>query len=154
MDDVQLQSNKQIWKLSIEKRSSKIGRLMVIHLQCWEVLLFLDNSVPAVCKILCPGDPESYTPLALNRQNSQYLPALAPNFEQHLCCHSRQLGVDILLWNYLATGDLRYSISCSDCVCNDLRHAGRQPCCSSRRSCWTNSSGEKRSVSSTTSRLS
>ena len=35
-----------------------------------------DNSAPAVCiKMLCPQDPEFYTPLALNCQKGQHLPA-------------------------------------------------------------------------------
>ena len=35
-----------------------------------------DNSAAAVYKILCPKEPEFYTPLALNCQKGQHLPAL------------------------------------------------------------------------------
>ena len=52
------------------------GRLIFIHLQCWEVLRILTFQRQRCIKILCPKDPEFYTPLALKSQNSQHLPAL------------------------------------------------------------------------------
>ena len=51
------------------------GRLIFIHLRCWEVLPFLTIQRQRCIKILCPKDPEFYTPLALNRQKGQHLPA-------------------------------------------------------------------------------
>ena len=51
------------------------GRLILIHLQCWELLPFLTIQRQRCIKILCPKDPEFYTPLALTCQKggtSQY----------------------------------------------------------------------------------
>ena len=47
----------------------------MIHLRCWEVLHFLTFQRQRCIKILCPKEPEFYTPLALNRQKGQHLPA-------------------------------------------------------------------------------
>ena len=55
---------------------SCLGRLIFIHLQCCEVLPFLTIQHQRCIKILCPKDPEFYTPLALNCQEGQHLPAL------------------------------------------------------------------------------
>ena len=52
------------------------GRLIFIHLRCWEVLPFLTSQRQRCIKILCPKDPEFHTPLALNCQKGQHLPAL------------------------------------------------------------------------------
>ena len=52
------------------------GRLIFIHLQSWEVLPFLIIQRQRCIKILCPEDPEFYTPLVLNCQKGQHLPAL------------------------------------------------------------------------------
>ena len=52
------------------------GRLILIYHQCWEVLSFLTIQRQRCIKILCPKDPEFYTPLALNCQKGQHLPAL------------------------------------------------------------------------------
>ena len=52
------------------------GRLIFIHLQCWEALRILTFQHQRCIKILCPKGPEFYTPLALKSQNSQHLPAL------------------------------------------------------------------------------
>ena len=49
------------------------GRLISIHLHRWEVLLFFSEK-PAPS--LCTKDPKFYTPLALNCQKGQHLPAL------------------------------------------------------------------------------
>ena len=56
--------------------ASHFGRLIFIHLQCWEVLLVLTIQRQWCIKILCPKDPEFYTPLALNCQKGQHPPAL------------------------------------------------------------------------------
>ena len=56
--------------------SSFIGRLILIHLQCWEVLPFLTIQRQWCIKTLFPKDPEFYTPLALNCQKGQQLSAL------------------------------------------------------------------------------
>ena len=53
-----------------------VGSLIFIHHRCWEVLPFLTIQRQWCIKILCPKDPEFYTPLALNRQKGQHLPAL------------------------------------------------------------------------------
>ena len=50
------------------------GRLIFIHLQCWEVLPFFTIQRQCI-KILRPKDPEFYTPLPLNCQKGQRLPA-------------------------------------------------------------------------------
>ena len=57
-------------------RRSAAGRLILIHLQCWEELPFWAIQRQWCIKILCPKDPEFYTPLALNSQKGQHLPAL------------------------------------------------------------------------------
>ena len=52
------------------------GRLIFIHLRCWEVLLFLTIQHQRCIKILFPEDPEFHTPLALNCQKERHLSAL------------------------------------------------------------------------------
>ena len=52
------------------------GRLIFIHLQCWEVLPFCRFQHQRYIKILCPKDPDFYTPLALKRAKGQHLPEL------------------------------------------------------------------------------
>ena len=52
------------------------GRLIFIHLQCWQLLPFLTIQRQRCIKILCPKDPEFYTPLPLNCQKGRHLPAL------------------------------------------------------------------------------
>ena len=52
------------------------GRLIFIHLQCWEVLPFCRFQRQRCIKILCPKDPDFYTPLALKTAKEQHLPAL------------------------------------------------------------------------------
>ena len=54
----------------------QIGRLIFIHLQCWEVLPFCRFQRQWCIKILCPKDPDFYTPLALKKAKGQHLPAL------------------------------------------------------------------------------
>ena len=50
--------------------------LIFIHLQCWEVLPFCRFQRQRCIKILCPKDPDFYTPLALKTAKGQHLPAL------------------------------------------------------------------------------
>ena len=50
-------------------------RFFFFHLSCWEVLPFLTIQRQRCIKILCPKDPEFETPLALNCQKGQLLPA-------------------------------------------------------------------------------
>ena len=64
------------WTCLWLQMKSIVGRLIFIHLQCWEVLPFLANQRQWCIRILCPKDPEFYTPLALNCQKGQHL--LAP----------------------------------------------------------------------------
>ena len=52
------------------------GRLIFIHHQCWEVLPFCRFQRQRCIKILCPKDPDFYTPLALKTAKGQHLPAL------------------------------------------------------------------------------
>ena len=52
------------------------GRLIFIHLQCWEALPFCRFQRQRCIKILCPKDPDFYTPLALKMAKGQRLPAL------------------------------------------------------------------------------
>ena len=52
------------------------GRLTFIHHQCWEVLPFCRFQRQRCIKILCPKDPDFYTPLALKTAKGQHLPAL------------------------------------------------------------------------------
>ena len=56
--------------------ASGCGRLIFIHLQCWEVLPFCRFQRQRCIKILCPKDPDFYTPLALKTAKRQHLPAL------------------------------------------------------------------------------
>ena len=57
-----------------------------IHHQCWEVLPFCRFQHQWCLKILCPRDPDFYTPLALKTAKGQHLPAQvvhenqSPNF--------------------------------------------------------------------------
>ena len=53
-----------------------IGRLIFIHLQRWEVLPFCRFQRQRCIKILCPKDPDFYTPLALKTAKGKHLPAL------------------------------------------------------------------------------
>ena len=52
------------------------GRLIFIHLQCWEVLPFCRFQRQRCIKFLCPKDPDFYTPLVLKTAKGQHLPAL------------------------------------------------------------------------------
>ena len=52
------------------------GRLIFIHHQCWEVLPFCRFQRQRCIKILCPEDPDFYTPLGLKTAKGQHLPAL------------------------------------------------------------------------------
>ena len=54
----------------------KNGRLIFIHHQCWKVLSFCRFQRQRCIKILCPKDPDFYTPLALKTAKGQHLPAL------------------------------------------------------------------------------
>ena len=47
-----------------------------IHHQCWEVLPFCRFQRQRCIKILCPKDPDFYTPLVLKTSKGQHLPAL------------------------------------------------------------------------------
>ena len=62
--------------LSEPPRTCVAGRLIFIHLQCWEVMPFCRFQRQRCIKILCPKDPDFYTPLALKRAKGQHLPAL------------------------------------------------------------------------------
>ena len=59
-----------------EADARKYGRLIFIHLQCWEVLPFCCFQRQRCIKILCPKDPDFYTPLVLKMAKGQHLPAL------------------------------------------------------------------------------
>ena len=52
------------------------GRLIFIHLQCWEVLPFLTIQLQRCIKFMVLRAQEFYTPLALNCPKKQHLPAL------------------------------------------------------------------------------
>ena len=52
-----------------------VGRLIFIHHHCWEVLLFLTIQRQRCMKILCPKDPEFYTPLVLTCQKRSAPPS-------------------------------------------------------------------------------
>ena len=56
--------------------AGNIGRLIFIHLQCWEVLPFCRFQRQRCIKILCPKGPDFYTLLALKTAKGQHLPAL------------------------------------------------------------------------------
>ena len=51
------------------------GRLIFIYLQCWEVLPFLTIQRQRCIKLRVVGEQDFYTPLALNSQKGQHLPA-------------------------------------------------------------------------------
>ena len=51
-------------------------RIFFKHHQCWEVLPFCRFQRQRCIKILCPKDPDFYTPLALKTAKGQHLPAL------------------------------------------------------------------------------
>ena len=59
------------------KVSTLIGRLILIHLQCWEVLPFLQFSTSGVYKtIQAPQGTEFLCTAGAERQKGQHLPAL------------------------------------------------------------------------------
>ena len=77
-----------IWMFPCTKKGSRVhspkapfygttlfGRLIFVHLHCWEVLPFLTFQRQRCIKILCPKGPEFYTPLALNCQKGQHFSA-------------------------------------------------------------------------------
>ena len=70
------------WNLSAQtdlcdrERTLNHGRLIFIHHQCWEVLPFCRFQRQRCIKILCPKEPDFYTPLALKTAKRQHLPAL------------------------------------------------------------------------------
>ena len=64
------------WRVSVGNLGGRGGRLIFIHLRCWEMLSFLTIQRQRCIKILCPKDPEFHTPLALNCRKGQHLPAL------------------------------------------------------------------------------
>ena len=78
------------------------GSLILIHLHCWEVLPFLTMRRQRCIKILCPKDPEFYTPLALNCQKGKHLPALevyrnqSPIGSPRLCYFRQRRGPEAL----------------------------------------------------------
>ena len=61
---------------TVASSSAIFGRLIFIHLQCWEVLPFCHFRHQRCIKFLCPKDPDFYTPLALKTAKGQHLPAL------------------------------------------------------------------------------
>ena len=61
---------------SVQLPFKENGRLIFIHLQCWEVLPFCRFSAPVVYKNPVPKDPDFYTPLALKKAKGQHFPAL------------------------------------------------------------------------------
>ena len=82
--------DKSIWSFpSVSSLSdySICGRLNFIHLQCWEVLPFLSIQHQRCIKCRVFRAQDFYTPLALNCQKGQHLPALevyknqSPNLE-------------------------------------------------------------------------
>ena len=54
----------------------KIGRLILIHLQCWEVLPFCSFQRQRCIKIRVLRAQDFYTPLAPTTAKGQHLPAL------------------------------------------------------------------------------
>ena len=56
--------------------NSGCGRLIFIHLQCWEVLPFCRFQRQRCIKFVCPKDPDFYTPLALKTAKGPHLSAL------------------------------------------------------------------------------
>ena len=65
----------KFWKCKFyfrEKNLSWNGRLIFIHLQCWEVLPFCRFQRQRCIKILCPKDPDFYTPLPLKTAKGQH----------------------------------------------------------------------------------
>ena len=72
----------KIWSCALRtdlknmQKSAENGRLIFIHLQCWEVLPFCCFQRQRCIKMLCPKDPDFYTPLGLKKAKEQHLPAL------------------------------------------------------------------------------
>ena len=60
----------------LDRSLGEFGRLIFIHLQCWEVLPSCRCHRQRRVKILCPKDPDFYAPLALKTAKGQHLPAL------------------------------------------------------------------------------
>ena len=58
------------------RRRGKDGRLIFMHLQCWEVLSFLTNQRQRCIKCRVLRAQDLYTTLALNCEQGQRLPAL------------------------------------------------------------------------------
>ena len=63
-------------QLRFESAIGKTGRLIFIHLQCWEVLPFCRFQRQRCIKISVLRAQDFYTPLALKMAKGQHLPAL------------------------------------------------------------------------------
>ena len=66
-----------------------VGRLIFVHLQCWEALPFARIQRQRCIKFRVLRAQEFYTPLALNSQKGQCLPALEVYKNQSPICWSR-----------------------------------------------------------------
>ena len=78
------------------------GRLIFIHLRCWEVLPFLTNQHQWCIN----KGPEFYTPLALKCQKGQHLPQ-----------HRRCIKISLPFFLLIKTGFVPEVIAPSDCHC-------------------------------------
>ena len=103
------------------------GRQIFIHLQCWEMLPFLTIQRQRCIKILCPKDPEFYTPLALNRHKGRHLPALEVykiSLPQNSCATLKNLLMGLILMGCFP-GDFREGKRPIEAF--GERHSGKRP---------------------------
>ena len=94
-----------------------IGRRIFIHHQCWEVLPFCRFQRQRCIKILCPKDPDFYTPLALKTAKGQQIPApvvyknLSPNICEAVSTTEVCSSSSLLLCNCVTFGPLLFCFS-------------------------------------------
>ena len=84
----------------------KLGRLIFIHLQCWEVLPFCRFQRQRCIKIRVLSAQDFYTPLALQTAKGQHLPALEVYKNQ-------SPKASCLQWSFLLTVDSFSFFTCS-----------------------------------------
>ena len=66
----------RIWGTPLHEENAPSGRLIFMHLTCWEGTAILAMQRQCCIKVLCPKDAQCHTVLALNCQKGSTLPAL------------------------------------------------------------------------------
>ena len=91
------------------------GRLLFIHLQCWEVLPFLTIQRQRCIKFRVLRAQDFYTPLALNCEKGQHLPALEVYKNQSPSFGERTLVPDFVPGEHAKVPSFRFSFRSGTC---------------------------------------